>query len=241
VLACGEGAVLSNRAASAVWAMLPYPAASRPIDVTVRRGDPRGRPGIRLHRTKRLAPDEVRTRHGIPLTSPARTLLDLAATSPRDLERALAEAYARHLVRRAELLALIARHPRHPGAARLRALIETDPPFTRSEAERRFLALVRRANLPAPEVNVNLARYEVDFLWWRERLVVEVDGYAFHSSRRAFEDDRRRNVDLAARGFRVIRITWRQLVSEPEALLVRLAQALASARPSSPPGPGGAP
>jgi very-short-patch-repair endonuclease len=87
--------------------------------------------------------------------------------------------------------------------------------------------LVRRARLPSPEINIRLGSYEVDFLWPRERVIVEVDGYAFHSSRRAFEDDRRRDADLAARGFHVILITWRQIVSEPEAVLVRLAQALA--------------
>jgi very-short-patch-repair endonuclease len=211
--------------------MLPYQASSALIDVTVRRGDPRGKPGIRLHRAQSLDSNEILIRRRIPITSPARTLLNLAATSPRDLERALVETYAKHLVRRAELLALIARHPRHRGAARLRALVETDPAFTRSEAERRFLTLVRRTGLPAPESNVRLGPYEVDFLWRRERVIVEVDGYAFHSSRRSFEDDRRRDADLAARGFRVIRITWRQLISEPEAVLVRLAQALARAGP----------
>jgi very-short-patch-repair endonuclease len=241
VFACSPRSLLSNRDAAYLWRLLAASERPTSISVTVVGRNPRPRAGIRLHRVASIPRDEIRTRHGIPLTSPARTLLDLAATSPRDLERALAEAYAKHLVRHAELVTLVARHPRHRGVARLRALIEGDPAFTRSEAERHLLALIRKAKLPLPEVNVYLGPYEVDFLWRRERVIVEVDGYAFHSSRRAFEDDRRRDADLAAHGYRVIRITWRQIVSEPAAVLVRLAQTLARSRPSSPPDRGGAP
>jgi very-short-patch-repair endonuclease len=186
------------------------------------------RPGIKIHRVAWIGPTELRTRFGIPLTSPVRTVLDLAGTSPNELEAALAEGYATRLIRRRELAALLADHPRHRGTRRLRALIDEGPALTRSEAERRFLALVRRARLPQPEVNVRLGR-ELDFLWRRERLVVEVDGFAFHSTRAAFERDRRRDAELAANGFHVIRITWRQIVSEPEAVVARLAQALVRA------------
>jgi very-short-patch-repair endonuclease len=85
---------------------------------------------------------------------------------------------------------------------------------------------LRQGQLPGPEVNAGLQGYEVDFFWRTERLVVEIDGFAFHSSRRSFESDRRRDATLAAAGVRVMRVTWRQLDSEPQALLVRLAQAL---------------
>lgn len=88
---------------------------------------------------------------------------------------------------------------------------------------------MRKARLPQPEVNVRVGAYEVDFLWRDERLVVEVDGFAFHSSQRDFERDRRRDAELAARGLTVIRVTWRQIVDEPEAMLVRIARALARA------------
>ena len=110
----------------------------------------------------------------------------------------------------------------------IRALLAAgaEPAFTRSEAETRFLMLVRKAQLPAPATNVALRGYEVDFLWRAEGLVVEIDGFAFHSSSAAFECDRRRDAVLAAAGLRVLRITWRQISQEPEALLVRLAQAL---------------
>ncbi len=174
---------------------------------------------------------ETRTRFNIPVTSPPRTLLDLATTRRDDLDPALAEAFAKRLALRSELLSLSARHPRHRGAKQLRALGEDDraPAHLRSEAEKRLLALVRRATLAEPEVNVRLGPYIIDFLWRAPRLVVEVDGYAFHSSRAAFERDRRRDADLTSRGFRVLRFTWRQIVDEPELVVARIAQALAIA------------
>jgi very-short-patch-repair endonuclease len=228
VLACGNGAVLSHRSAAYLWHLLPHPANPRPVHVTVPGRDPGRKPGIRIHRVKHLHPSEARIRYRIPVTSPGRTLLDLAceATSP-ELDIAASEAYAKRLVRQRDLAFLTANHRRHRGARRLRALISDPPALTRSDAERRLLDLVRRAGLPEPEgVNVPVAPYVVDFLWREQRLVVEVDGFAFHSSRAAFERDRRRDADLTARGFRVIRVTWRQIIREPEASLVRLAQAL---------------
>jgi very-short-patch-repair endonuclease len=101
---------------------------------------------------------------------------------------------------------------------------------TRSEAERRLLQLIRSADLAPPEVNVRLGRYEVDFRWRDERLVVEVDGFAYHANRRAFERDRRRDATLAASGYTVLRVTWRQLVDSPEAVIARIAATLAVRR-----------
>jgi len=114
------------------------------------------------------------------------------------------------------------------GVTRLRRLIEgaDHPMLTRSEAEERFLALVRAGELPPPEVNVLVDGYEVDFLWRDKGLVVEVDGFQFHSSRRAFERDRRRDADLQTAGFSVLRLTWRQVVDEPYATIARTARAL---------------
>jgi very-short-patch-repair endonuclease len=229
VLACGEGAVLSHRSAAALWQLLPYPATSAPIDVTVIAVD-RRRPGIRVHRVISLEPDEVTTHKGIPVTTPARTMLDLAADeAERDLEQALAAVERSHKTSRAKLLSLLTRYPGRRGAPTLRALLDADsrPALTRSEAEERFLALVTKAKLPPPEVNVRLADFEVDFLWREQRLVVEVDGYAHHADRASFEADRARDAVLAARGFRVVRVTWRQIVAQPEAVIARLAQGLA--------------
>lgn len=114
---------------------------------------------------------------------------------------------------------------------RLLPLGEGDgPSVTRSEAERRLLALLRRAQLKPSATNTKLAGHEVDVLFADQRLVVEVDGYAFHRTRAAFERDRRRDADLAAAGFRVVRVTWRALTNEPEAVLARLAGALSAFR-----------
>jgi len=229
VLSCGVGAVLSHRSAACLWDLLPYPAESA-IEVTVAGRDPGTRPGVRIHRIAALESDEVRTCRGIPITTPARTLLDLSGeVSPRELERAVAEATRRRLTTPSRLRALAARYPRRRGTPALRRMAISDarPALTRSQAEERFLALVRSAELPSPDVNVTVHGLEVDFLWRQQRLVVEIDGYAFHSDRQAFERDRRRDAELAAHGYRVIRVTWRQLVDEAAVVLARVAQALA--------------
>jgi len=188
------------------------------------------RPGIRVHYPGALSADEVTTRDAIPVTTVARTLYDLATcTTHRELERALAEAFALRLTTRAAVASLVARHAGRRGARRLQELLDSTsaPALTRSEAEERFLALIRKAQLPSPEVNAELEGYEVDFLWRAERLVAEIDGRAFHSSDRSFEKDRLRDATLLSAGVRVMRVTWSQIVQEPEALLVRLTRALA--------------
>ncbi len=226
----GRGGVVSHRSAASLWEILPGRSNATRVDITVPGADRGRRPGIRPHRVHRLEPDEVAIVDGVPVTTPARTVLDLAGVvSFREMEQALARAERRDLLTREELESLLDRYPKRAGSQRIRALLraETGPAFTRSEAEERFLTLVRKARLPEPETNVVVAGYELDFLWCRQRLAAEIDGYAFHSSKRTFERDRRRDVDLAARGIQVLRMTWRQIVKEPEAALVRLAQALA--------------
>jgi very-short-patch-repair endonuclease len=230
VLACGPNAFVSHRSAAGLWHL--YPAQSTEVDITVVGRNPGSKRGIRVHRAPALGRSEIRRLGGIPLTSPARTILDLAGSvASRELERAYAEAETRRLVRRNELLALLARYPHRPGAAGLRSLIEGDarPALTRSEAEERLLALIRSAELPAPELNARVAGIEVDFLWRDRRLVVEVDGFAFHSHRAAFERDRERDAALAALGYRIVRVTWRQIVHRPATVLARIAAALALA------------
>jgi very-short-patch-repair endonuclease len=227
VLACGRGAVLSHLSAAGLWRLLP--GREGDVDVTVPGRNPGRKPGIRVHRVRHLDRRDIRKLGGIPITSPARTILDIASlVSPRDLEQALAEAYARRLARRSELVSLLARRPSLPGTRALRALLEDGTPaLTRSQAEDRLLGLIRAAELPSPETNIRVGRHEVDFVWRDQRLIVEVDGFRFHSSRSAFERDRRRDAELSSQGFRVIRITLRQIVDRPEALIARLAKALA--------------
>jgi very-short-patch-repair endonuclease len=228
VLACGDDALLSHVSAAAMWGL------TRPrggdIDVTLVGRTVHRRQGIAVHRARSLRRDERAARQGIPVTSPARTLLDLATTLPaRDLGRAAEEAQVQRLLTPHQLHSYLARSSNRRGVRALRAATRHDPAFTRSEAERRLLELIRAAELPEPQANVRIRDHEVDFLWRRHGLVVEVDGYAYHSTRAAFERDRRRDADLEAAGMRVHRVTWRQISHEPEALVARLAVALAPA------------
>jgi very-short-patch-repair endonuclease len=199
------------------------------VDVTLVGRQCRPKDGIRLHRIDDIDSRDLRHRHGLPLTSPARTLIDLAATSTLGgLERLAAEARVNGLLRPGELEAALTRAGRRRGAARIRAFLaaEGEPAITRSEAERILRRLLRQARLAQPRTNAGVAGYEVDFLWEEEKLVVEFDGFRFHGHRRAFEHDRRKDVDLANAGYLVLRFTWRQLTEEPLVVIAAIARAL---------------
>ena len=232
VIACGpHGAAISHRSAARVWHLLAADERA-PIDVTVA-GASRKRPGLRVHKTRRLTKGDLRHLRGLPVTAPDRTLIDFAEdAADRELEQAVAEAITRRLVTADGLRAETGNYRGRRGSARLRRLLQHDDPpaLTRSEAEERFLALVRAAQLPAPDVNARVGAYEVDFLWRDQALAVEIDGFRYHSSREAFERDRRRDGDLQSSGFSVLRITWRQLVGEPHATVARTVRALMSRR-----------
>ncbi len=207
-------------------------AVHDPVDISVPRQRPVRRVAVRLHRVK-IRHDEITRLRGFAITTPARTLLDLAAElGQRDLEQAFARMLRTRCASSSEVNRLLERYPARSGAPRLRAVLDAGsaPALTRSEAEERLLALVLRARLPRPRTNAKVAGYEADLLWPAQRLVVEVDGYAFHASRDAFEADRRRDAAFAAAGFRVMRVTWRHLTDEPETVVARLAQALVSRR-----------
>ena len=230
VLACGDGAAVSHRTAAEVWHLLAA-SDNAPIEVTVASSSGRRRPGLRIHKSRLLSPADVKHLRGLPVTAPARTLIDLAETaSDRELERATHEALARRLLNARRLLAETARYRGRRGVKRINQLLDDShhATLTRSEAEERFLSLVRAGGLPDPEVNARIQGYEVDFLWRERRLVVEVDGFKFHSSREAFERDRRRDADLQGSGLSVLRITWRQLQQEPYATLARTVRAIES-------------
>jgi very-short-patch-repair endonuclease len=227
VLACGPGSVVSHGSAAALWGLAPHPADE--VRVTVVGRDRRSRPGLSVHRVRHLDPRDRGHRNGIPVTAPARSLLDFAADAGSDeLERAIAEARARDLLSDSELRAAIGRAPQRAGAGRLRAELERErgPQWTQSEGERRTLRLLREARLPQPLTNVRVEGWPVDFLWPEHKLIVEVDGYAFHSHRRAFERDRRRDAAHVSAGYVVIRITWRQLKEEPLVVVATIARAL---------------
>ena len=229
LLACGGGAI-SNFTAASLWQLIRAVLALD-VDVTLPQSrHTRRRKGVRVHRHS-LADDEITLLDGLPVTTPARTLLDLAALTTDGLDRALATAEHRYPDIQDELRTLLARYPLRKGTRALRALI-MDPAaraFTRSTAEDRLLDLIKSAGLPTPETNVRIGSYEVDCYWRRAALVAEVDGYEFHASKRAFVRDRKRDSALAAAGIRVLRLSWQQLTKDRDRTLVELALALGRA------------
>lgn len=227
LLACGSGAVLSHRSAAKLWE-LGFDDR-KIVEVTIAGEWARAHAGVAVRTTTALARRDVRRMHGLAATGPARTLLDLGLVVPAErLEQAVAEAYARRLVSESELRAQLNHRFGHRGTRSLRLLLERDagPALTLSEAERKLLALIRSAGLPEPETNVRVGPYMVDFLWRRQRVIVEVDGYAFHFARRQFERDRDRTNDLQVQGYLVLRFTWRQLVNARSTVVTRLRRAL---------------
>lgn len=231
VLACGPGAVLSHRAAGAHHGLRP--SASPIIDVTVPGSGGRSRrPPIVVHRSLRFPADDVTVERGIPVTTPARTLLDLGElVDARSLLRALERAETLGVFDLRRIEALIAANPRRRGARALaRSLGEYDPAIelTRTELERLFLELCAAYGLPRPQVNVPIGPYEVDFLWPDRRLIVEVDGYATHGTRAAFERDRARDAWLIASGYLILRFTYLQVTRERGSVAATVRSVLAS-------------
>jgi very-short-patch-repair endonuclease len=225
VLACGPDAVLSHRSAGRLWGLVRSAPA---IEVTAPRSR-EARAGLVLHRSRRLDPDDRATRNAIPVTSVARTLVDLAEvlSTPR-LADAVHEAEVQRTFDLQRVRETLSRLPGRAGEPRLRRVLATYdvPGITRSEAERRFLRLCAIHGLPRPEANVSIAGHQVDFLWRAAALAVEVDGAAAHHTRRAFERDRRRDRTLATHGIHVVRVTWRDLTHRPRALAEQLAAIL---------------
>jgi hypothetical protein len=235
VLACGPGAVLSHRSAAALWNLRGTSRSA--IDVTRPRKGVRSRDGIDLHASAGLTAADVTTVDRIPCTTVARTLLDLAEVVPRRaLERACEQAEVLRVFDGRKVDDTLRRATGRRGAAILRAVLATMQPgqtITRNDFEERLLALCDAEGLPRPGANAWVEGYEVDFLWDRERLIVETDGFAVHGTRQAFGRDRRRDQRLAAAGFTVIRCTWDQIDAELaqtiRSLLLRSASAEAAA------------
>ena len=229
LLALPEDSFLSHFSAAYFDGLLPR--RDGPVHVTTRRH--RGRPdGIVVHTSRNLPPRDTTRRHGLRVTTVARTLLDLAeCADARALERALENALAQKRTSVPQLRALIRRSRGRRGAAILKALLDfrADDGYTRSRAEDLMRRLIRRARLPQPAVNARILGYEVDFMWAEQKVIVEVDSFAHHSGRDQFEYDRGKAADLEAHDYRVIRVTWRQLTNEPEATAVRIGRALALA------------
>ena len=230
VLACGPDALLSHRFALAIWDV--QAAESGLIDVIVPgHGGRRGPDGVRVHGARTLGAGDLAVVDGIPVTSLARTVLDFSSVATVQRTRRVLEKLERmgRLIGR-ELEDVLERNPRHRGAKRLTTAIGelTGPaPWTQSELEDRFLALIRESGLPEPECNVFVEGELVDALWRDQKLVVEVDGYGYHRGRQQFENDRSRDAKLQAAGYRVIRLTQRRIDDEPQAVVALLRALLA--------------
>ncbi len=224
VLAYDPSSLLFGPSAAAWWNLARPPES---VHVAVCGRNVRSQSGIVVHRVAALADDERATRHGVPVTSVARTLVDLAATArPRELERVVSEAVVQRLIGEPDLRAACERYAGRAGVARLRDCVGDGPTATRSQAEELYLSLVRRAELPAPGVNVRLGRWQVDFFWPAYSLVVEIDGVRFHSTRRAVERDHRKDAELDAARLRLRRFTWNRMRAAPLAVVAQTAQAI---------------
>lgn len=230
VLACGPEAVLSHRASACLWGLMS-PRSVEP-EVIVPRGHRARRPGI-VCREADLEADEVDEVDGVPTTSVFRTVLDLAAVlRARELERVWNEVKVKRLTDRVPVAELLARHGGKRGTAALRSLLGSTRPegITRNEFEEAFVALLDANGIPRPRFNATVFLrnrfYEIDCLWGRQRLALELDGREVHASDRAFESDRQRDRVLLAEGYRTSRVTWRQLRDEPAEVVADLRRAL---------------
>ena len=226
LLACGEGAVLSHGSAAALWGV--FRRWDAPFEVTARTTHRRS--GIRVHRAT-LTRADIRTHIGIRVTSPARTLLDIAPrVSEKTLTRAVNELRFAHHLRIADLADLLERRPRAPGARRLISFVETGDNATRSKFERDFLALTERFGLPRPQVNVYVAGREADAYFAEERVIVELDGYEFHSSKDRFRSDRDKDTEALTLDIVTVRVTQDRLEQSAAREAERLHRILALRR-----------
>ncbi|MDX6719012.1 MAG: hypothetical protein QOJ63_1266 [Solirubrobacteraceae bacterium] len=232
VLACGPGALLSHRSCAALRHLRATAISYVEVIVPTERGRIAG---VRPYLCRRLQAQDRDEVDGIPCTSVALTLLGLAAVLPRrGVERACDEAEVLELFDLTALDDVLERFRGARGAATLRAVRDEHPigtTRTRRELEERALALFAHHAIPRPAVNAIVTTpsgipREVDFLWRRERLVLETDGMRFHSTPRQIERDRRKEAELVRAGYRVVRMTWDQIVRDPSTATLTLSAAL---------------
>lgn len=229
VLAAGPEALLSHRSAGRLWGLLRSAPA---IEVTAVRTR-RARDEFVVHRPRRLEPQDRAERDAIPVTSVARTLVDLAdVISERRLADAVHEAEVQRIFDLTAVRETLDRLPGRKGSQVLTHVLSAYDGHnsrTRSEAERRFLMLCTHHDLPRPEVNASIGGYEVDFYWRAHAVAVEVDGAAAHRTTRAFQTDRARDRILTTHGVHVLRVTWRDITHQPDTLARQLHTILAHA------------
>ena len=220
VLACGPNAALSHRSAGALWRILPR--WHTPTEVTT--PTKRGHPGIHVHRSPAA---DATFHYGIRVTTPARTLVDLAdVLNPKQLTRALNEAQVLRLVTANELATFLTRYP-----GRRTARLTPERGATKSYLEEDFVRFLKRHRLPLPEFNQHIAGHEVDAVYREQKLVIELDSRQFHTTTRAFEEDRDRDADILSAGFSTLRITDHRLKTHQAKEARRLNTILRSRRP----------
>jgi very-short-patch-repair endonuclease len=227
VMACGRGSVLSHRDAAALWRI--YETHSATVHVTTTAQSARKLPGIKVHRTRRLDPADVTKKDGIPVTTVARTLVDLTDLLPSDrILRAMREAEYLKLLDTDTLIAAVQRGNGRKRLTELTTAMARHTPgqIVREELEHRFQELLHEAGLPKPDTNIRVKTrrrtYTVDCLWPDQRVAIELDGRDAHIRATAFEEDRARDAALTAIGFRPLRFTWLRLKHEPEHVLAEL-------------------
>jgi very-short-patch-repair endonuclease len=228
LLTCGPRALLSHRSAATLWGLRA--GVARPIHIMLPDGEHGPSPdGVIVHRSTILRRRDARIHQGLPVTSPARALLDIAAgLPPSDVELAFAEGIALKIVSESDVREITSRAGGHPGRAPLAQLTREGAggSLTESDGEKLLLKLIREAQLPQPRTQYPVLSYKADFAWPALKLIVEVDGYATHSSRAAMTRDRRRDVRLQQAGWTVLRFTTLQVELEPYAVLAQVAHAV---------------
>jgi very-short-patch-repair endonuclease len=222
-------AILDDRTAGWMWHLTDAWNGDVAVKLVGRSGH--SRKGLKVHQVADLPRNEIRKRWGLPVTSPARTIVDLAGSLDDELEieNVVARCFDQNLATAREIRAALDRTANAKGAYLLRQILANPdgPALTRSQRERLLRKLIKQAKLPQPISNTMLVGHEVDFHWPHHGLVVEFDGWGTHGTRQSFESDRERDQNLVAAGYRVIRFTWRQLENDPFAVIARIAAALA--------------
>jgi very-short-patch-repair endonuclease len=184
--------------------------------------------GITTHRYRHLHPTEAMRHRGIPVTTVARTLVDLAPVlALDDLARACHEAGVRYRATPAHVQSVLARRPNAPGAGKLKAVLLGDAPTLLSKLEAAFIAVLRSENLALPQTNRPKGSYYVDCRWPDHHLTVELDSYRYHNSRQSWERDRQREREARARGDEFRRYTWDDVFEQPRPMLADLSRLLA--------------
>jgi very-short-patch-repair endonuclease len=228
LLALGGRTFLSHHTAAAIWGLRRTLPVEVEVSVVGRRCS--SRRGMRAHEIQEIDRSEIRHHEGLWVSSPARAVLEIAGTlSPGEVAAAIDDGLGSKILKRRELDDVLARHRGHRGAGRLAAVLSggAGTTITRSRAEKAFLKLIRDSGLPAPLVNEPFGRWELDFFWPEHRLVVEIDGYGFHSGPRAFHRDHEKDLALADARLDVRRYTRHHVVEQPASVLARVAGELA--------------